>query len=223
MGEDVHGGGVGAYGGGVDPGAVVADAEVVDEVAGFEVVGAVEDEVGGEEGGGVGWDEVGDGCVDADAGVDAGEVAAGGFGLGEGGAGIVFVEEHLALEVGGLDEVAVDEGEVADAGAGQQAGGGGSGGTDADDGDVGAGEEVLAGLADGGEEDLAGVAVGVGDGSGDGVCVGGGRVVGGERRHKRSIRLEGNLEGVVEGGENPPGVDCICKMKPIRDGRKPCV
>src|ERR1700734_1529866 len=63
-GEDVHGGGVGAYGGGVDPGAVVADAEVVDEVAGFEVVGAVEDDVGGEEAGGVVGDEVGDVGVD---------------------------------------------------------------------------------------------------------------------------------------------------------------
>ncbi len=40
---------------------MVADAEVVDEVAGFEVVGAVEDEICGEEGGGVGGDEVGDG------------------------------------------------------------------------------------------------------------------------------------------------------------------
>ena len=35
-----------------------------------------------------------------------------------------------------------------------------------------------------------------------------------------SIRLEGNLEGVVEGGANPAGVDCICKMKPIRDWKK---
>jgi hypothetical protein len=99
--------------------------------------------------------------VDVDAGVDAGEVEAGGFGLGEGGAGIGFVEEHLALEVGGLDEVAVDEGKAANAGAGEEAGGGGSGGAYSDDGYVGAGEELLAGLADGGEEDLAGVAVGV--------------------------------------------------------------
>jgi len=118
FGEDVHGGGVSAYGGGVDPGACVADAEVVDEVAGFEVVGAVEDDVGVEEVGGVLGDEVGDVRVEVDAGVDAGEVAAGGFGLGKGGACVVFVEEHLALEVGGLDEIAVDEGEVSDAGAG---------------------------------------------------------------------------------------------------------
>jgi len=230
LGEDVHGGGVGAYGGGVDPGAVVADAEIVDEVAGLEVVGAVEDEVGGEEGGGVGRDEVGDVGVDVDAGVDAGEVEAGGFGFGEGSAGVVFVEEHLALEVGGLYEVAVDEGEAAYAGTGQEAGGGGSGGSDSDDGDVGAGEELLAGGADGGEEDLAGVAVGVGDGDWDGVgdgryggCVGVLGVVGGERRHMRSIRLQGNLEGVVEAAANPRGVDCICKMKLIRDRRKPCV
>ncbi len=157
--QDVHGGGVGSYGGGVDPGARVADAEVVDEVAGFEVVGAVEDDVGAQEVGGVGWDEVGDVGVDVDAGVDAGEVAAGGFGFGEGGAGVVFVEEHLALEVGGLDEVAIDEGEAADAGAGEEAGGGGSGGSDADDGDVGSSKKLLAGFADGGEEDLAGVSV----------------------------------------------------------------
>jgi hypothetical protein len=108
--------------------------------------------------------------VDLDAGVDAGEVTAGGFGLGEGGAGVVFVEEHLALEVGGFDEVAVDEGKPADAGAGEKAGSGGSGGSDADDGDVGSAEELLAGGADGGEEDLAGVAVLIRDSVGAG-CV----------------------------------------------------
>ena len=40
--EDVHGGGVGAYGCGVDPGFGLLDGVVVDEVAGFEVVGRVE-------------------------------------------------------------------------------------------------------------------------------------------------------------------------------------
>ena len=90
---------------------------------------------------------------------------------------------------------------------------------------------MLTGLADGGEEDLAGVSVGIQDAIGDGGwigcgagCVGGLGIVGGERRHMRSIRLvEGNLEGVVEAVANPPGVDCICKMKLIRDRRKPCV
>lgn len=137
-GEDVHGGGVGADGGGVDPGLVLLDGEVVEEVAGFEVVGAVEEEMGrGEELGDVGWDEVGDVGEDGDGGVEEGDAAAGGFRFGEGGEGVGLVEEDLALEVGGLDEVAVDEGEGADAGAGDEGGGGGSGGAAADDGDVG--------------------------------------------------------------------------------------
>jgi len=63
-------------------------------------------------------------------------VAAGGLGLGEGVAGVGFVEEDLALEVGWLDEIAVDEGESADTGAGEERGGGRSHGPAADDGDV---------------------------------------------------------------------------------------
>jgi len=46
-GEDVHGGGVGTDGSGVDPGKAALDGEVVDEVAGLEVVGGVEDELNG--------------------------------------------------------------------------------------------------------------------------------------------------------------------------------
>ncbi len=113
----------------------------------------------GEEIVDVGGDEVGDVGMDGDGGVEEGYLAAGGFGLGEGLEGVVFVEEDLALEVGGLDEVAVDEGEGADAGAGEERGGGGSGGSDSDDGDVGGGEELLAGRGDAGKEDLTGVAV----------------------------------------------------------------
>jgi len=170
-GEDVHGGGVGAYGGGVDPGFGLLDGVVVEEVAGFEVVGGVEYEVrGGEELVDVGGDEVCDVGVDGDGGVEEGDFAASGFGFGEGVAGVGLVEEDLALEVGGFDEVAVDEGEGADAGAGEEGGGGGSGGSYADDGDVGGAKQLLTGGADAGEEDLTGVAVlicyGIGDGSG---------------------------------------------------------
>ena len=65
--EDVHGGGVGADGGGVDPGDGLLDGVVVDEIAGFEVVGGVEDDLcGGEQLGDVGGDEVGDVGVDGD-------------------------------------------------------------------------------------------------------------------------------------------------------------
>src|ERR1700761_7226893 len=47
VGEDVHGSGVSADRCGVDPGFGLLDAVVVEEIAGFEVVGGVEDEMGG--------------------------------------------------------------------------------------------------------------------------------------------------------------------------------
>lgn len=70
----------------------------------------------------------------------------------------------MTLEVRGLDEVAIDKGEMTDAGASEKAGGRCTGGTDADDGDVSAAEMLLAGFTDAGEEDLAGVAFAIGDG-----------------------------------------------------------
>ncbi len=93
----------------------------------------------------VGGDQVCDLGVDLDGGVEESDLAMGGFGLGEGVAGVGFVEEDLALEVGGFDEVAVDEGEGADAGAGEERGGGCAGGSDADDGNVRRAKEMLAG------------------------------------------------------------------------------
>ena len=165
FGEDVHGGGVGADGCGVDPGDGLTDGEVVDEIAGFEVVGGIQDQVrGGEEFLNVGRDEVGDARVDGDGGVEEGDLAAGGFGFGEGVAGVGLVEEDLTLEVGGLDEVPVYEGEGADACTGEQGGSGRSGGSDADDGDMGVGKVLLSGRADAGKEDLPGVTLRIRDG-----------------------------------------------------------
>lgn len=169
LGKDVHGGGVGADGGGVDPGDALLHGEVVDEVAGLEVVGGVEDEIDASIGGRVGddgdkvgnvaGDEVGDVGVDGDAGVEAGDVAASGCGFGQAFAGVSLVEEDLALEVGRFDEVTVDEGKAPDAGAGEQRGRGCAHGSAAYDGDMRTSEPLLAELADAGEEDLARVAV----------------------------------------------------------------
>ena len=86
-------------------------------------------------------------------------MAAGGFRLGQRAAGVFFVKKHLALQIGGLDEIAVDEGECSDSGAREQGSGCCSGGTASDDSDVRGGEHVLAGRADSGEEYLTGVAV----------------------------------------------------------------
>jgi hypothetical protein len=48
------------------------------------------------------------------------------------------------------------------------------------------------------------------------------RVVGGERRHMREYTVEGIWRGSWKRAENSRGLDCICKMKAIRDRRKPC-
>ena len=159
-GQDVHGGGVGADGGGVDPWGAGLDGEIVEQVAGFEVVGGVEDDVcAAEEGGCVGRGQIGDVGCDSGFGVDLGEAAAGSFGLGQGFSGVLFGEEHLTLEVGGLDEVAVDDGEVADAGPREQTGGSGSGGSAADEGNVSGGELLLASDTDGRKKTLPGIAI----------------------------------------------------------------
>ena len=75
---------------------------------------------GGEEFVDVGGDEVCDVGVDVDGGVEEGDLAAGSFGFGESFEGVGFVEEDLALEVGGFYEVAVDEGEGSYAGSGEE-------------------------------------------------------------------------------------------------------
>ena len=90
----------------------------------------------GEEVGDVGGNKVGDLGVDLDAVVEAGDVPPGGLGFGQGGEGVFFVEQHLALQIGGLDEVTIDQGESADASAGEEAGGGGSGCSNSNDGCV---------------------------------------------------------------------------------------
>ncbi len=84
-----------------------------------------------------------------------------GLGLGKTLAGVVLVEEHLTLEVGGLYIVAVDECEVADTSARKEARRGGSCGPYANDGRMAAGEVLLSVLPDGREEHLARVALAV--------------------------------------------------------------
>ena len=105
---------------------------VVEEVASLKVVGGIQNELRrGQEFVNVGGDQIGDAGMDSNRGVEEGDLAAGGFGFGEGVAGVGFVEENLALEVGRFDEVTVDEGEGADAGAGKKRGRGSAGSSDA--------------------------------------------------------------------------------------------
>ena len=160
VGKDGEGESVGADGGTVDPGDIAGDGVIVDEVAGLEVVGAVEDKIrGAHEFFDVGGGDVAGVGVDFDFGVDAMELEFGGSGFGERVSGILFGEEPLALEVGGFDEIAIEDGEMAEAGAGESGGMIGAEGSAADDGEVGGEEFGLTFGADAGEENLAGVAV----------------------------------------------------------------
>ena len=93
-----------------DPGLAELDRGVVDQVAGLEVVGAVQDQVGvAHQVEDVGVVDVGDDRLDLDRAVDQPQLPRGGLGLGEIVGDVLLVEEDLALEVVGLDEVAVDD------------------------------------------------------------------------------------------------------------------
>ena len=143
-----------------DPGLVQLHRRVVDQVAGLEVVGPVEDQVGvGDEVEDVGVVDVGDDRLDRHRRVDLPELPRGGLGLGQVGGDVVLVEEDLPLEVVGLDEVAVDDPDVPDPGPDQVVGQHGPQGPAPADRHPRGHQLALAGLAQGGEPDLPAVAV----------------------------------------------------------------
>ena len=102
-----------------------------------------------------------------DRAVDLPELPRGGLGLGQVVGDVLLVEEDLALEVVRLDEVAVDDPDVADARADQVVGQHGPERPAAADRDPAGHQLALAGLAQRGEADLAAVAVERVDGAAD--------------------------------------------------------
>ena len=122
------------------------DGIVIDEVAGFEVVGGVEYDVrSAQELMDIGRNDVGDVSADLGFAIEGGDFAAGGFGFSEGVAGVGLIEKDLTLQAAFFDEVAVNEGEGSDAGSGEEAVAAVTRGFDA----------VLTLGADGGKQDLA--------------------------------------------------------------------
>ena len=84
----------------VNPGLAQLDRDVVDQVAGFEIVGAVENQVGvADEIDRVGVIEVRDDGLDLDRAVDQPELPRGGLGLGEIVPDVLLVEEDLPLQI----------------------------------------------------------------------------------------------------------------------------
>ena len=160
VGKDVHGGGVGAHGSCVDPGANLLDGVVVDEVAGFKIVGRVKNDVRScEQSVDVRGDQIG--YVGAHDGltVEPGDFTPGGFCLGHCLARILLVEQDLALQIAFFDEVTVDDGQGANPRSREQGCGCGSGGSAAHKRHMAAGESLLPLLTYPGIKHLAGVAV----------------------------------------------------------------
>jgi hypothetical protein len=143
-----------AMDGAVDVGDAAPCGDIAAEVAGGEVVGAVEDEIAAVgEVHGVGGAEavVDDG--DAEGGVERLEAGGGGGGLGL--AGVCFGEEDLALEIGEGDDIVVDDDEVADACGGEVEEGWAAETASAETEDGGAGEFFLGFWAEAREGELA--------------------------------------------------------------------
>ena len=136
-GQDVHGDAVAANGGGIDPWTAFAHGVIVQQVAGLEVVRAVEDEIGlFEQIFTVPRSKVFHVRLYRDGGVDLLQLAMSGNRLGQRFGGIALVEQNLPLQIAGLNVVAVDDADVAYAGANQQRAEHRSGGSAADDGDA---------------------------------------------------------------------------------------
>ena len=98
----------------VDVGLAEQDARVVDEIARGEIVGAVDDDVEIlEEVEGVFAGELGFECFDLNVGIQIGKtrLRRGGFGLAD----IVGAKGDLALEIGEIHDIKIDESELADA------------------------------------------------------------------------------------------------------------
>ena len=108
VGEDRHRHAAGGDRAAVDVRQAVFHREVVEQEPRLEIVETVEDDVAAlGETLGVAVIEVIDVGVDHDIGVDPRDLGAGGLGLGHFPLDVLLVEEHLSLEVGQLDRVAI--------------------------------------------------------------------------------------------------------------------
>jgi hypothetical protein len=131
------------------------DGKVIDQETGFKVVGAIEQEITtGEQFHGILRAEIGDDASHGDAGIDGQQLARSGDGFGKGLASIGFIEKRLALEVRGLDEVAVNDFDGPNAGANEKVGRSSANGAATNDSGARSQQPLLAFEANSGEEHL---------------------------------------------------------------------
>ncbi len=120
----------------VDPGDFAIDGGVVDQKAGLEIVGAVEDQVDVlEQILDIGGRQIGDHRFDGHFGIHTRQPPRCRYGFGQRFGRIGFFKQELALQVGPFDEIAVDDAQPAHSGARHGFGLHGSQRPAADDGD----------------------------------------------------------------------------------------
>ena len=155
-GENRHGEAIAGDGGGVDPGACGDHGKIINEESRFKIVGAIEEKIERtKEFAHIGRAEVGDDPFHSDAGIDGAQLLLRGNRFGQGFLGVGFIEEGLTLQVGRLDEIAVNDSQLTDASADQKTGCGSSNRTATDDDRTGGKQPFLAFRTDPGEKHLA--------------------------------------------------------------------
>jgi len=134
-GTNSHGQPITGDGSGVDPRPAGFDGNIVDQETSFEIVSAVQEQIDAiEKCFRVAGAEIGHDPFDGHGRIDGAKLTLRGDGLWEDVESVGFIEERLPLQVGGLNEIAIDDPEVADAGANEEIGCGSADGTAADNG-----------------------------------------------------------------------------------------
>ena len=155
-GTDGHGQPVTGDPGRVDPRPAGFHGHIVDQEASFEIVGAVKEHIDfTEKCFHVARAEIGDDTFDGHGRIDRAQPALRGDRLGKNVESIGLLEEGLPLQVGGLHEIAIDDSQVADAGANEKIRCRGADCAAADDDRPGGEKPLLPCRADPGEKHLA--------------------------------------------------------------------
>src|SRR5262249_34531945 len=147
----------------VDPRQSAAHAIIIDEVAGFEIIGPVEHQGGvTQQVIDVRRSQVGYYARNLHAGIDSPQSPLGSDGFGARFGSVGLVEEPLALEIAQFDVIAVDDGEASGACARKRSRLKAAESAAADDSDVRSEQTPLPFFADSGEQNLARIAVPLG-------------------------------------------------------------
>lgn len=142
----------------VDPRQAGLHGKIIDQKTGLKVIGAIEEEIAaGEKLFGILRPEIGDDTPHGDAGIDGEQLALGGNGFWKSLASIRLVKESLALEIGRLDEIPVNDFDGPDTGTNKKVCGSSAYGATTNDGGARSQQPLLAFGPDSGEEHLSGV------------------------------------------------------------------